>query len=826
MEYMEFLKDHGKTALIYRGSEISYAELLESVSSFANLIDITPNDRVAIVMENRPEWIYAFYGTWKKGGIVVPVDFMSTSQEMRYIFNDAEPSVVFCSDETYPRVKEASEDLPLKVINVDNIVLPAPWEGNVRRDENNIAVLPYTSGTTGNPKGVMLTFKNLMSNVRGVANVGLAGREDKTLAILPFHHTYPLMTTVLLPLYLGATVVFLDKLTPEDILEKLQKYQITVLIGVPRLYQLFHRRITEEINKNTLAKSLFKLMKKIKNQKIRKLIFKKVHDAFGGSIKYMVSGGAKLPLEIAEDLTTLGFTVIEGYGLTETSPIVSFNPPDKIKLGSVGIPIKGVEVKTTEEGEIIVHGDNVMKGYWKNPEETQKVIINGWLYTGDLGKIDEEGYIYITGRKKEIIVLGSGKNIFPEEIESKILAKAPYIKEVGVFEKGGKLLALIYPDLEKVKEFGITNLEETIKWEVIDKVNRELPEWKRVVGFKIVKTELPKTRLGKLRRFLLPQVYEKAGELKEDKTEDYSIFETQEGRIIKECLQKISQKEVKPGDHIELDLGLDSLAKVELLGFIETNFGISLSEEELSKNLVVKDLIELVRSKKRSVESKEVSWREILTKAEPYELHHYPFIFEIGRKLLKLYFKLYHRIDVRGLENLPGPPFIIAPNHQSYLDAFAIAAVLPKKIAHQTYFLGDETYFRNPVSATFGKLAHVITVNVNRGLKESLQKTAYALMSGKVVVIFPEGARTRTGDLMEFKKGVAILARELGVPIVPVAIEGAYEAWSVYDKLPKPKKIKVMFGKPIDPDEKSYGEITKELYDWVKSMLEFLKKES
>jgi len=822
---MEFLKDFGKTALIYSGNEISYAELLENVSSFANLIDITPNDRVAIVMENRPEWVYAFYGTWKKGGIVVPVDFMSTPQEIRYILQDAEPRMVFCSNETYKRVKEASEDINIDIVNVDNLVLPAPWEGEIRRDEDSVAVLPYTSGTTGNPKGVMLTFKNLMSNIKGVSKVGIAGKEDRTLAILPFHHMYPLMTTMLLPLYLGATVVFLDKLTPEDIIEKLQRYQITVLIGVPRLYQLFHRRIMEEINKNVLAKSLFRLMKKVKSQKVRKMIFKKVHDAFGGRLKYMVSGGAKLPLEIAQDLTTLGFTVIEGYGLTETSPIVSFNPPEKIKLGSVGIPIEGVEVMTTSEGEIIVRGDNVMKGYWNNPEETQKVIINGWFYTGDLGKIDEEGYIYITGRKKEIIVLGSGKNIFPEEIEGKILAKAPYVKEVGVFEKGGKLLALIYPDLEKVKEFGITNLEETIKWEVIDKVNRELPEWKRVVGFKVVKTELPKTRLGKLRRFLLPQIYEKADEVKEEKFEDFSVFETEEGRIIKEFLEKISQKDVRPGDHIELDLGLDSLAKVELLGFIETNFGVSISEEELSRNLVVKDLVKLVQTGKKGVESKEVSWKEILTKAKPYKLYHYPFIFELGRKLLKLYFTLYHRIDVRGLENLPEPPFIIAPNHQSYLDAFAIASVLPKEIAHKTYFLGEEAYFRNPITSTFGKLAHVITVNVNKGLKESLQKTAYALMSGKVVVIFPEGARTRTGDLMEFKKGVAILARELKIPIVPTAIEGAYEAWSIYDKFPKPKRIKIMFGKPVEPDEKSYEEITKELYEWIRSMLEFLKKE-
>lgn len=821
---VEFLRDYGKTALIYRGREISYAELIENVKSFARAIDVLPGDRVAIVSENRPEWIYALFGTWRRGGIVVPIDFMATPSEIEYILRDSEPRIVFCSKETEKNLLEALSRIKsnVEIINFDRFILPSPWEWELRRELDEVALLPYTSGTTGTPKGVMLTFGNLFSNVWGVEKIGLASKEDSVLAILPFHHTYPFMTTLLLPLYLGATIVFLDKLTPEDILEKLRKYRISFLVGVPRLYQLFHRRIMEEINKRLSARLLYLLMKRIESERLRKLVFKRIHNAFGGNIKFMVSGGAKLPVEVARDFFVWGFKIIEGYGLTETSPIVSFNPPNRIKLGSVGIPIEGVQVRTTEEGEIIVKGPNVMKGYWNRPEETQKVIIDGWLYTGDLGSIDEEGYIYITGRKKELIVLGSGKNVFPEELEDKILQLAPYIKEVGVFEKEGKLLALIYPDLEKVKEYGITNLYETIKWEVIDKLNRELPEWKRIVGFKIVSTELPKTRLGKLRRFLLPKIYEEAESKREVKEEDFSIFETPQGKAIKEFLEKLSFKEVKPSDHIELDLGLDSLAKVELLGFIEKNLGITITEEELAKHITVKELIELLREKSEGglKELKEVSWKEILSQAKPYELHHYPLIYDLGRLLLKLYFKLYHRLEVKGIENLPSPPFIIAPNHESYLDGFAISASLPKKVAHQTYFLGEETFFRNPISSLFARLAHVITVNVNKGLKESLKKTAYALGQGKVVVIFPEGARTRTGELMEFKKGVAILSRELGVPMVPTAIIGAFEAWSIYDRFPKPHKIKVVFGEPIYPDQRSYEEITKELYERVKELKE------
>ena len=821
---VELLRDYGKTALVYKGREISYAELIENVKSFARAIDILPGDRVAIISENRPEWIYALFGTWRRGGIVVPIDFMATPSEIEYILRDSEPRIVFCSKETERNLLEALSRIKsnVEVINFDRFIMPSPWEWELRRELDEVALLPYTSGTTGTPKGVMLTFGNLLSNILGVEKIGLASKEDSVLAILPFHHTYPFMTTLLLPLYLGATIVFLDKLTPEDILEKLRKYRISFLVGVPRLYQLFHRRIMEEINKRLSARLIYLLMKRIESERLRKLVFKRIHNAFGGNIKFMVSGGAKLPVEVARDFFVWGFKIIEGYGLTETSPIVSFNPPNRIKLGSVGIPIEGVQVRTTEEGEIVVKGPNVMKGYWNKPEETQKVIIDGWFYTGDLGRIDEEGYIYITGRKKELIVLGSGKNVFPEELEDKILQLAPYIKEVGVFEKEGKLLALIYPDLEKVKEYGITNLYETIKWEVIDKLNRELPEWKRIVGFKIVSTELPKTRLGKLKRFLLPKIYDESESKREVKEEDFSIFETPQGKAVKEFLEKLSSKEVKPSDHIELDLGLDSLAKVELLGFIEKNLGITITEEELAKHITVKELVELLREKSEGElrELKEVSWKEILSQAKPYELYHYPLIYDLGRLLLKLYFKLYHRLEVKGIENLPSPPFIIAPNHESYLDGFAVGASLPKKVAHQTYFLGEETFFRNPVSSLFAKLAHVITVNVNKGLKESLKKTAYALGQGKVVVIFPEGARTRTGELMEFKKGVAILSRELGVPIVPTTIIGAFEAWSVYDRFPKPHKIKVVFGEPIYPDQRSYEEITKELYERVKELKE------
>ncbi len=814
------VEDHKKTALIKGREEISYAELRENISSFAELTDILPGERVLICSENRPEWVYTLYGAWQRGGVVVPVDYMSSVEEILYILKETEPAVVFCSEQTQKSVREALQESGVKPLlyNFDSLILPKPREKPISRGLEETALILYTSGTTGQPKGVMLSFKNLLSNIKAIQKVGVAGKKDKTLALLPFHHSYPLMVTLLVPLYLGATVVFLEKLSSEELLKALKEHKITILVGVPRLYQLLHQRIMEGLRANPFGKFLFKLSPYM-GQGLRRLVFKRVHDAFGGSLRYLVSGGAKLPLEVALDLNRLGFTILEGYGLTETSPIVSFNPPQKPKLGSVGLPIEGVYVKISEEGEVLVRGVNVMQGYYKKPKETKRAFKDGWLLTGDLGDLDKEGYLYITGRKKEVLVLSGGKKVNPEEIENLILLEGKgKIKEVAVLEIEGSVKALLLPNFELLKREGVLNIEEFVRWQVIDKVNQKLSEWKRITGFKVVKEELPKTRLGKLRRFLLPQIYQSTEAYSKEEQED-PIMNTQEGQAIRSFLHKLTQKEVKGYHHLELDLGLDSLGKVEFLSFLESTFGVSVSEENLINNPRVQDVLRLVSERKERLELSEVHWKDILLKGEPQYLRDYTLAFSTGRLILKSFFKLYNRLEVRGLENLPEPPFIIAPNHASYLDGFVLACALPQDIALKTYFLGAEEYFRNPLSAVFGRLAHVITVNLDKRLRESLQKTVWALRLGKVVVIFPEGARTRDGRLLPFRKGFAILSKELGADVVPTAINGTYQSLSLYNKFPKPAKIEVVFGKPIKPQGKSYEEIVEETRKEIERLL-------
>ncbi len=800
--------------LIYGEKVFEGEQILESVNLFSSILRIKKGDRVCIYSENRPEWIFSFFGIWGKGGIPVPVDFMSTEDELLYILKDCQPEYVICSGEKLSIVENVLKkiDKEIKILNLEQLDKELKNVNqervNLELERDDTAVILYTSGTTGSPKGVMLSFKNLISNIESIRETNIANETDKTIAILPFHHSYPLMVSMLVPLNLGATIIFLQKLSSDEILRLLKKHKVTIIVGVPRLYNLFHRKIFEKINSSLILKGIFNVIKKINNQKLSKIVFSKVHKTFGGNIKYFVSGGAKFDEDIAKDLWALGFKIVEGYGLTETSPIISFNPPDRIKLGSVGLPIKGVKVKIVD-GEIVVKGDNVMKGYYNKPDKTAEVIKDGWFYTGDLGNLDEDGYLYITGRKKDIIVLPSGKNINPEEIEQKLIKISDYIKEVAVIFKDNTLSAVIFPDFEKLKKDKVVNIEETIKWNVIEEYNLTVPDYKKIYKFTITSKELPKTRLGKIRRFLIDKFLEEEGKKVKERAYEPNF---EEYLILKGYFEKIGKKEIHPDDHIELDLGLDSLEKVELQAFIERTFGIELTDEKLAELQTVSKIAEFIRDHKIKISTEEVNWKEILESEINLDLKENKFGLIFVKKLMFYVFKLYFQLEVKGVEKIPKRNFILAPNHQSFLDGFLITSSLPDDILKDTYFLAEEIYFKSKFRKVIAKNFHIVTVNINKNLKGSLQKTAFLLKNGKNVVIFPEGARTRDGKLLPFKKTFGILSKELNVPVVPLTIKGAYDSYPIGAKFPRPHKIELIFHEPIEPHGKTVDEIVEKTY--------------
>lgn len=816
---MKFVKDYNKTAIIYDGKEISYKETIIKAKTFSQVFPIENEDRVIIYMENRPELLYSFLGIWDKSGTCVCLDASLTGEELVYYINDSDSKYIYTSKGNLPKVQKALEicEKTLGIVVVDEIeekefkeelIINAP-------DPENVALMLYTSGTTGNPKGVMLKFDNILINIEGLDKYKMFVQEDIVLALLPMHHIFPLLGSGIIPLAEGATIVFLKEISSQAMLEAFKKYKITMMIGVPRLWEMLHQKIMEKINASKITKGIFKLAEKIDNIDFSRKIFKKVHDNFGGNLRFFVSGGSKLDPQIARNFLTLGIKICEGYGMTETAPMISFTPLNEIMPGSAGKILPGIEVKIADDGEIIARGRNVMKGYYKRAEATAETIdADGWIHTGDLGEIKKD-YLYVTGRKKEMIVLSNGKNINPVEIEQWIMGKTNLIQEIVVAEIDSVLTAVIYPNFQKISEEKISNIKETLKWGVIDSYNGKAPNYKKILDIRIVQEEMPKTKIGKIRRFMIPNM------LKNKENENISIEEPQfeEYTMLKEYLFKAKNKTITPFAHIELDLGMDSLDMVELLTYLESNFGIKASEELIIENPTVEKLANYIKENRGENRVEEINWKEYLNKDIDVELPKSNIVTKITKILFWLVFKIYIRVKKEGIENITDKPVIYAGNHQSFLDAFLFNHTMSSNILKNIYYLAKIKHFSKGYMKTLGENSNVILVDINKNLGEVLQTLAMVLRNGKSVVIFPEGARTRDGKMLEFKKAFAILSKELNIPVVPFGIKGAFEAFPSNYKFPRSSDVEIKFFEKIDPNDMTYEEIVEKtrkiIADWV-----------
>ena len=820
---MIFVKDYNKTAIIYDDREYSYKEVILSAKNFSERINIKKEDRVIIFMENRPELLFSFLGIWNKQGTCVCLDGGFSGEELTYYIKDCEPKYIFTSKVNYEAAVKGLELAGMKnsveILIVDDI--PIDYTGDDLtieiEDKYFVSLILYTSGTTGNPKGVMLMFDNILINMEGLDEYKMFRTTDRVLALLPMHHIFPLLGAGVVPLGKGSTIVFLKEVSSQAMVEALQKYKITFIIGVPKLWEMLHKKIMEKINGGKITKFIFKLAEKINSKNFSRKIFKKVHDGFGGNIRFFVSGGSKLDPQVSRDFLTLGIDVCEGYGLTETSPMISFTPTDEVVPGSAGKILTGVTVKIADDGEILAKGRNVMKGYYGRPDATAEVIDkDGWFHTGDLGEI-KNGLLYVTGRKKEMIVLSNGKNINPIEIEQWIMANTDLIKEMAIMDYEDKLTAVIYPDFYKLHEEGITNITETFKKGVIDKYNKQAASYKKVLDVKIVQEELPKTKIGKIRRFMLKDVINK----KEEKVQNIVEPSTEEYKNISAFLKSIKNKPIIPNAHLELDLGLDSLDTVELLSHIEGTFGVKIDEQTFVEYCTVEKLAEYVeKHSNEMMNDTKMDWKEILSKDTEGTLPKSNGIGKIIKFILKPAFAFFIKVKKEGLENIEkNEPVIFAGNHQSFLDGFIVNQAVPNSVLDKTYYFADIKHFRKGYMKFMGENSNIIFVDINKNLVNSLQMLSKALRSGKNIVIFPEGTRTRDGKINNFKKFFAILSKELNIPIVPFVIDGAYEAYPPSSKYPKGGDVKVKFLEKIYPSDMSYEEITERVYNTIKKEL-------
>ncbi|MEG0069658.1 AMP-binding protein [Cetobacterium sp.] len=818
---MEFVKDYNKTAIIYEGRHCSYKQLISYSKEYATYLNIEKEDHVVIFMENRPELLFAFLGVWEKKGTCVCLDSASKVSEFQYFIEDSTPKYIFTSNSNLEVAKEAVEKSGIEtiILNVDEIDLTnTNHEGVIDApDKDAVSLILYTSGTTGNPKGVMLTFDNILVNIEGLNKYNMYKPTDRVLALLPMHHIFPLLGSGIVPLQQGATIAFLKEMSSQAMVDALKDYKITMMIGVPRLWEMLHKKIIEKINSNKVAKTLFKLCEKLDNKELSKKIFKKVHEGFGGNIRFFVSGGSKLNPEISRDFKTLGIDICEGYGLTETAPMISFTPINQVVPGSAGKIMDGVQVKIAEDGEILSKGRNLMKGYYNKPEATAEVIDkDGWFHTGDLGEIKGE-YLYVTGRKKEMIVLSNGKNINPIEIEQWIMSRSDIIEEMVVIEYNSLLTAVVYPNFQKVKEEKVTNILETLKTGVIDKYNGTTANYKKILDIKIVQQELPKTKIGKIRRFMVPDLLE--GKIEEEREENVPTFE--EYVVISNYLKDLKGKNISSTAHLELDLGLDSLDMVEFIAFVENSFGVTLTEEILIENPTVIKISEYLKTHSTGVDVKDIDWKKILEKESLEGLPKSNCIGRIINSILRLPFSTYVKIEKEGLENIKAnKPTVFIGNHQSFLDGFIFSQSLNKEVLDNTYYLAKVAHFKSGIMKYLGENSNIILIDINKNLSETLQSAATTLRQGKNIVIFPEGTRSRDGEMREFKKFYAILAKELNADIQPFGIKGAYELFPAHRKMPEKGKVKIKFFPKMSTDKLDVEQIVATNFSQIKEWVE------
>ncbi len=841
-----------------RYQRYTYRDLIRSIASLSKALagmGIMKGDRIGILSENRPEWMIAYLSVQSLGSVVVPLDAQLTDKEVAILLANAEAKAVFVSAGARPKLPR---DMPIMILSFDQDggtavagmlhahpdaeLPPAPSAGD-------IAALLFTSGTTGDPKGVMLSQGNLASNCMSCIKLDIVRPDDNMLCLLPLHHTYPAMASLLLPLSVGATVTILNSLKGPDIISCMQEMKVSILLGVPQLFLGLRRAIFDGIQKKPapvrfIVKVLLAangLLRKTAGVNIGKAVFGQVHAMFGPAFRLFASGGARLDADVLTDMTKLGFTIIEGYGLTETSPVSTFNPLDRQKAGSIGIAVPDVEVRIAKldennQGEIAIRGPNVMLGYYKKPAETAEVLRDGWFYSGDLGYRDKDGYFFITGRSKEMIVLSTGKKIFPDELE-KFYKQIPSIKEICLIEGDRGIEAAVVPDFEYLRKMNLSNSRETIAFAIED-LAKDLPPYKRITGLKIFKDPLPVTRLGKLRRSKVRELYNQSGEGAEKPVHDADagLLNDPVMKKLVICLEPFSvKKTILPDDNLELDLGLDSLARVELVVSIEKSFGISLPDSFGSEIFTVKDSVlklkELLAAGPVDAgKSVKMSWADILAQ-DPSEGLKHSLVLESGVfcrawqyvliLLLRLIFTLYGRLSLHGKENLPAKgPFIIAPNHLSLADAPALASIIPWNVLEKTFFLGTTDYFGGPVTSKIAGLIHVIPVDMDTRLSSAMQMSAYVLRQGRILCVFPEGGRSRDGRLKEFKKGVGIIAKELNVPLVPVAIRGTYEMLPAGRRFPRPAKLDIFIGEQVHPSDMDYDAIVETLYRKVVELVE------
>ncbi len=874
------------TLLAPDGAEsVTFGEMLRQIRSLAFRLGqegVGRGDRVALIGENHPHWALAYLGTLYQGAVIVPLDPTAPVETLAAFIENAEAKLAFIAESAREKLDAVCERLgrpiPRVMLQRDG---DAPcledWAATPTTPEfdatppapsgDDLALLMYTSGTTGKPKAVPLTHGNIHAESKGVQEVMRLSQDEVILSVLPLYHAYSQIVNLWLATTIGCKIVYLNEVNPQEIARGLKEGGITMLTGVPRLWYLFHKKIFDAVREQPAPlRALFKGMLKLNGGlrdtvgvNLGRAMFGRVHEGMGGKLRLAISAGSSFDPGVARDFHSLGFTILQGYGLTETSGAATVTKFEDNKIGSVGTPLNDVEVKIDQPnaegiGEVLIRGAIVMPGYYRNPEANAEAFTDDkWFRSGDLGRFDKDGHLFIVGRKKDVIVLPSGKNIYPEDVEAHY-AHSPLVEEMCVlgvrdesagFAGAEKLCAVIVPDFEYLKKNRIANAYEAIRFD-LDNLGREIPEAQRVRDYIMRAEPLPRTSIRKIKRFALKQEIEAAGTAARQTrapeswtfTEaDHALMQTSAAQALAQAvrLHAPDAEVIHPTMNLEIDLGLDSLARAECVAKLEQTVNLTLAPDEVAAAHTFGELAHLAvgsgqwaagskvtdaqtalstqhsalsTSLPSSALSVSLNWQEILANAptdapevQPI-LQNRPLAAFISYLLLRVIYlsaRIFLRMEVTGLENVAKlkQPFLVCPNHQSYLDAVLVCSAYPRHVLTDVFHVGASEYFNNTVTRQLARLLNIVPVDPDANLLKAMRAGAVGLRAGKILNIYPEGERSFEGALHPFKKGAAILATELDLPVVPVALDGVYQVWPRGSNRIRPAKVKIHFGEPL-----------------------------
>lgn len=796
-----------KPALIirpgFRTRVWTYRQLADLVPRVARSLSdsgISRGDRVVIWGVNRPEYGIAFLATLRIGAVLVPLDVNSLPDFAQKIVERTRATAAIVSAQTKERAQTLGIPLhdmeQLPDLALDCAPLPA-----AELSGDDLAEIVFTSGTTGDPKGAMLTHRNVLSNAEAARQIFPIGPKQRLLSFIPLSHMFEQLAGFWTLLLTGASVVYPTSRQPAVIRRTFKERRVSMILITPaavRSILLGIQRQAEAQGKAELFATLRRVARRLP-MRLRRILFISVHRQFGGRFRYIVSGGAALDPALGEAWRELGVDVLQGYGTTECAPAVTFNRLDRNRLGSVGVPIPGVALRIAEDGEVLVHGPNVFAGYWENEEATRGVLdAEGWYHTGDLGEFDADGFLWLRGRKKDMIVLADGLKVYPEDIED-VLAADPRIQAASSPLRPviATVVGLESPG-ETVHVHAVFLLKDAALVEtIVREANTKLSGSQQIRGWTIwPDDDFPTTPTQKVKKRF---VVERLVQLQRGDRAAEAVA-AGGGRQLSEVEQLVAQVAnippaiVRPEAQLSADLGLDSLARVELLGVIEEELGAYIDDAALAPSATVADLERMVHDAKDAK-------RETGIFGWPLNPLVRTFGILLQETVVWPLVTIFYRVRVTGREKLHGlhGPVLFAPNHCLHFDNGIILTAIPLgwrwKLAVAA--AADDIFGNRIRGFLSAVLADAFPLAREGAIRRSLELLGARLDRNFSVLIYPEGKLTVGGPLQPFKSGTGLIAVEGNVPVVPLKLK--IRKMALVDRFGWPFRgdVEVVFGDPI-----------------------------